>query len=153
MNTDMLASPELATLVDTSQALEVAGERLELTPLKMRQVPAFQVAITPIVAAMPAVNLQEGFDFGRLQKALLDHVDAAMQAVALMARRDLEWVAELDPDEFLKLAMACFLVNLTFFTDRLVPTYHREMKALYEKIAAGLTLPPGSSAPVTATAT
>lgn len=153
----------LAQLTAAPVRLELAGRALALSPLKMRELPAFQAAIVPLLDALAGRDLSDGAVFAELPRLLLAHAGPAMAAVALMSRQEPDWVADLDPDDFLTLAARSLAVNAAFFTTRLLPTLTRELDGLFRALGGtaaaqlptaptGSTSPPASSAPATATA-
>lgn len=93
--------------------VEIAGERIDLSPLKVGEVPAFARAVQPIAASLSASP-----DWLAL---LADHGEAVIAAVAIAARRPVDWVAGLDLDEAVQLAESVFEVNADFFIRRLLP--------------------------------
>lgn len=144
----------LAALVDAPEALDLAGETLNLTPLKMRELPAFQRAVAPILADLQGHDLTSDIGLaavqGAVQGAILTHLDAAMDAVALMARRERDWIEDLDPDAFLVLAARTFAVNARFFSQRIMPALTRELGGLFTALtpaATGSPSPPPSPKP------
>ena len=140
----------LAALVDAPEALDLAGETLNLTPLKMRELPAFQRAVAPILADLQGHDLTSDIGLAAVQGAILTHLDAAMDAVALMARRERDWIEDLDPDAFLVLAARTFAVNARFFTQRIMPALTRELGGLFTALtpaATGSPSPPPSPRP------
>ncbi len=94
--------------------VEIAGERIDLSPLKVGEVPAFARAVQPIAASLSASP-----DWLAL---LAEHGEAVIAAVAIAARRPVDWVAGLDLDEAVRLAEAAFGVNADFFIRRLLPS-------------------------------
>lgn len=94
--------------------VEIAGERIDLSPLKVGEVPAFARAVQPIAASLSASP-----DWLAL---LAEHGEAVIAAVAIAARRPVDWVAGLDLDEAVRLAEAVFGVNADFFIRRLLPS-------------------------------
>lgn len=94
--------------------VEIAGERIDLSPLKVGEVPAFARAVQPIAASLSASP-----DWLAL---LAEHGDAVIEAVAIAARRPRDWVMNLDLDEAVRLAEAVFAVNADFFIRRLLPS-------------------------------
>ena len=93
--------------------VEIAGERIDLSPLKVGELPAFARAVQPIAASLSASP-----DWLAL---LADHGDAVIEAIAIASRRPRDWVASLDLDEAVRLAEAVFEVNADFFIRRLLP--------------------------------
>ena len=82
--------PVLVTLV-------IGGQCIELTPLKVGEVPAFARAVQPIAAGLSASP-----DWLAL---LADHGEAVIAAIAIATRRPVVWVAGLDLDEAVRLAV------------------------------------------------
>ena len=109
MGNDMFAA-----LPPVPLSIEIAGERIDLTPLKVGEVPAFARAVQPIAACLSASP-----DWLAL---LAEHGEAVIAAVAIAARRPVDWVAGLDLDEAVRLAEAVFGVNADFFIRRLLPS-------------------------------
>ena len=103
-----------AALPPVPVSVEIAGERIDLTPLKVGEVPAFARAVQPIAASLSASP-----DWLAL---LAEHGEAAIAAIAIATRRPVEWVAGLDLDEAVRLAEAVFGVNADFFIRRLLPS-------------------------------
>ena len=108
MGNDMFAA-----LPPVPLSIEIAGERIDLTPLKVGEVPAFARAVQPIAASLSASP-----DWLAL---MAEHGEAAIAAIAVATRRPVEWVAGLDLDEAVRLAEAVFGVNADFFIRRLLP--------------------------------
>lgn len=109
MNNDTFAAlPPVPVFV------EIAGEHIDLAPLKVGEVPAFARAVQPIAASLSASP-----DWLAL---LAEHGEAVIEAVAIAARRPREWVMNLDLDEAVSLAEAVFGVNADFFIRRLLPS-------------------------------
>lgn len=102
--------------------LEIAGETLEITPLKLGELPAITRALRPIAAQL---SVEPDW------LALLDeHGDALIEALSLMCRRPREWLAALALDEALQLAEALFASNADFFIQRLLPSLLRVSQRL-----------------------
>jgi hypothetical protein len=95
------------------ERVDVAGESLEITPLRVGELPAFARAIHPLAA-----GLSVSPDWLAL---LADHGEAFIETMAIASRRPREWVASLDLDAAVRLAEAVFRVNADFFIRRLLP--------------------------------
>lgn len=106
-----------AVLPPVPISIEIAGERIDLTPLKVGEVPAFARAVQPIAASLSASP-----DWLAL---LAEHGEAVIAAIAIATRRPVDWVAGLDLDEAVRLAEAVFGVNADFFIQRLLPSVMR----------------------------
>ena len=103
-----------AALPPVPVTLVIGGERLELTPLKVGDVPAFARAIQPAAA-----SLSVSPDWLAL---LALHGEAVIDAVAIASRRPPEWVTNLALDDAVRLAEAVFEVNADFFIQRVLPS-------------------------------
>ncbi len=57
-----------------------------------------------------------------LKRLMAEHGEAVIAAIAIAARRPVDWVAGLDLDEAVRLAEAVFGVNADFFIRRLLPS-------------------------------
>ncbi len=103
-----------AALPPVPASVEVAGEHIELTPLKVGEVPAFARAVQPIAASLSASP-----DWLAI---LAEHGEAVIAALAIATRRPVDWVAGVDLDEAVCLAEVVFGVNADFFIRRLLPS-------------------------------
>ena len=103
-----------AALPPVPVTLVIGGERLELTPLKVGDVPAFARAVQPVAASLSASP-----DWLAL---LAEHGEAVIDAVAIASRRPPEWVTNLALDDAVRLAEAVFEVNADFFIQRVLPS-------------------------------
>lgn len=109
-----MGNDTFAALPPVPVYVEIAGEHIDLSPLKVGEVPAFARAVQPIAASLSASP-----DWLAL---LAEHGEAVIAAVAIAARRPVDWVAGLDLDEAVRLAEAVFGVNADFFIQRLLPS-------------------------------
>lgn len=103
-----------AALPPVPVTLVIGGERLDLTPLKVGDVPAFARAVQPVAASLSASP-----DWLAL---LAEHGEAVIDAVAIASRRPSEWVTNLALDDAVRLAEAVFEVNADFFIQRVLPS-------------------------------
>ena len=103
-----------AALPPVPVTLVIGGERLDLTPLKVGDVPAFARAIQPAAASLSASP-----DWLEL---LALHGEAVVEAVAIASRRPPEWVRDLEIDDAVRLAESVFEVNADFFIQRVLPS-------------------------------
>jgi len=110
----MMTGDTFAALPPVPVTLVIGGERLELTPIKVGEVPAFAKAVQPV-----ALSLSASPDWLAL---LAEHGEAVIEAVAIASRRPPEWVRGLELDEAVRLAEAVFEVNADFFIQRVLPS-------------------------------
>ena len=109
-----MSKDTFAALPPVPAFVEIAGEHIELTPLKVGEVPAFARAVQPIAASLSASP-----DWLAI---LAEHGEAVIAALAIATRRPVDWVAGLDLDEAVRLAEVVFGVNADFFIRRLLPS-------------------------------
>ena len=109
-----MATEPFAALPPVPVTLVIGGERLDLTPLKVGDVPAFARAVQPVAASLSASP-----DWLAL---LAEHGEAVIDAVAIASRRPPEWVTNLALDDAVRLAEAVFEVNADFFIQRVLPS-------------------------------
>ena len=103
-----------AVLPPVPVTLVISGERLDLTPLRVGDVPAFARAVQTVAASLSASP-----DWLAL---LALHGEAVIDAVAIASRRPSEWVTSLALDDAVRLAEAVFEVNADFFIQRVLPS-------------------------------
>lgn len=135
---------EFAALPPTPTHVEAGGERLELTPIRVGELPAFVRAIRPF-----AEQLMQAVDWLAL---FAEHGEALLDALAIASRRPKDWVEALALDDAIRLADALLEVNADFFIRRVSPEVGRVAHRLAAR-AAGPAPSPGSCAPATATPT
>lgn len=124
---------DFASFPPQPQSLEIAGDTLALTPIRVGEVPVLLAAIKPI-----APHLVNGDpDWLAL---LTEHGDAILDALAIAARRPREWVEALSLDDAVQLATALFEVNVDFFVQRVVPAIQSAAARIDRNVrAAGMT--------------
>ncbi|BCO30110.1 hypothetical protein TspCOW1_02130 [Thiohalobacter sp. COW1] len=135
---------DLETLLPQPTVLEIDGARLEITPLRLGELPAMLKAVRPF-----AGQLVEEPDWLSL---LAEQGEDLLEALCIACRRSREWVDALALDDALKLAAAVFEVNADFFVQKVVPNV-TELAARIGQRLDGSTPPTGSSAPATASTT
>ena len=129
-----MGNDTFAVLPPVPVSVEIAGERIDLTPIKVGDLPAFARAVQPLAASLSASP-----DWLAL---LAEHGEAAIAAIAIATRRPVEWVAGLDLDEAVRLAEAVFEVNADFFIRRLLPSVTQaaaRIGQILEKPTSGAT--------------
>ncbi len=128
MTTDVLAA-----LPPVPASLVIAGETLEISPLKVGELPVFARTIQPLAGKITADP-----DWVRL---LAEDGETVILAIAVACRRPPEWVSALALDDAIRLAEALFGANADFFVRRVVPEINRVTQTLNTVIPG-----PGSSA-------
>ncbi len=115
---------ELEQLNPQPVTVQAGGLEIPVTPIRVRELAAFTRAVQPIAASVAA-----GADIASL---LADHADAVIDAAAIGARVERDFVLDLGLDDLLDLAGAVLTVNLDFFVRTLLP----KITASSEKLAA-----------------
>ena len=137
-----------AALPPIPEAVVIGGETLDITPLKVGELPIFARTVRPI-----AGKLGPDPDWLRL---LSEDGESVILALAIACRRPPEWVSNLALDEAIRLAEAVFGANADFFIRRVVPEITQMSTRLSQTLVTRI---PGqmpssdSSDPVTVTPT
>lgn len=103
-----------AALPPVTTSIVIAGETIDITPIKIGELPAFSRAVQPIAA-----HLSTSPDWLVL---IAENGEALIDALAIATRRPREWMATLELDDAIKLASKVFEVNADFFIQRLLPS-------------------------------
>lgn len=141
------SNTDFQTFPPVPQVVTVAGTAVELTPIRLGELPRLLAAVRPIAADLSA-DLSAEPDWLDL---LARHGEAVLELLALATRRDRAWIEGLALDEAVTLAAAVFEVNADFFVRRVAPSIARSGERLAPILSAGTTPSPGSSPPATAT--
>ncbi|MDP2431462.1 MAG: hypothetical protein Q8O33_05475 [Pseudomonadota bacterium] len=107
----------LDTFVPEPAVIEIDGEPVEITPLKIGELPVFIRAIRPF-----AQHLTQDVDWLAL---FGERGEDLVSALAVAVRKPPEWVAARELDEAIRLSEAVFEVNADFFIQRLAPILAR----------------------------
>lgn len=113
----MNTTTQFDALPPVPTSILVGGETLEVTPLKVGELPAFARAVRPIAA-----KLSPNPDWLHL---LSEDGESVILALAIACRRPPDWVSALALDEAILLAEAVFGANADFFIRRVVPEVTR----------------------------
>jgi len=133
-----------AALPPVPETLVIGGETLDITPLKVGELPIFARAVRSL-----AGKLGPDPDWLRL---LSEDGEAMILALAIACRRPAEWVSGLALDDAIRLAEAVFGANADFFIRRVVPEIARVSQTIGTLIP-GQMPSSGSSDPATITQT
>lgn len=136
------SNTDFQTFPPVPQVVTVAGTALELTPIRLGELPRILAAVRPIAADLSAEP-----DWLAL---LARHGEAVLELLALATRRDRAWIEGLALDEAVTLAAAVFEVNADFFVRQVAPSIAQVGERLAPILSAGTMPSPGSSPAVTA---
>lgn len=121
-----------AALPPIPATLILQGESLDITPLRVGELPVFARAVRPMAAKL-SVNP----DWLRL---LSEDGESVILALAIACRRTPDWVATLSLDDAIVLAEAVFGANADFFIQRVLPEVTQMSARVNRRIE---TLTPG----------
>lgn len=115
----------LEAIAPSTHSVDYAGQRLEIQPLTVGQIPGVVRRARPVINAVMALEAVSDEDEEALLDLALDLVesrgDEVFEAVALMTGAEVELVKRGSLDEFVRLAMTVYRVNRDFFAQRLAP--------------------------------
>ena len=117
-------SDDLAVLDPASTAVDYVGERLEIKPLTIGQLPKLVRLARPLIDGLMDSDfdkLTDGAEIGPLLDLLDQHSEGVFDAAALVTGRDREWIESGNPAEFVQLVRTVIEVNRDFFTRKLAP--------------------------------
>lgn len=127
---------DLATLIPQPVTVTAGGREVAVTPIKVRELPAFAAAVEPLLQAVSS-----GADVSAL---LMRDAESLIKAVAIGARLERAFVDDLELDELLTLAAAVLEVNADFFVRRVAPALNLAVERIGARMA-GSMLSSGSS--------
>ncbi len=110
----MTPMSELDTLMPAPLELTIAGEMLQLTPLRVGQLPAFLRNVEPIVRELASPSIDWLSLFGT-------HGDAVLNAIAIATGKPRDWLDGLTTDAAIELAARVIEVNADFFIRAVLP--------------------------------
>jgi len=111
----------------TPVMIEVGGESLEITPIRVGELSALIKAVRPFIERLTADT-----DWIAL---LADHDDALLEAIAIASRRQKDWVSQLTIDDAVRLATVLFEVNADFFARQVSPAIQRAAARINEQVS------------------
>ena len=105
---------DLEKLIPQDTLVQVAGETVAISPLKVGQLPAFLRVISPVMAQLSQPQINWLALFG-------ERGDDLLNAIGIAVRKPREWVDDLAADDALLLAARVMEVNADFFTRTVIP--------------------------------
>lgn len=105
---------DLENLIPQDTLVQIAGESIAISPLKVGQLPAFLRVISPVMAHLQSPELDWLALFGA-------RGDDLLSAIAIAIKKPRTWVDNLAADEALLLASKVIEVNADFFTRAVLP--------------------------------
>lgn len=143
MTTEATAAADpLEALAPREIRVEISTGPLIITPIRIKELPAFARAIEPFAQQIIAT---QGDDLDVVE-LLTCNMEEALTAVAIGARLSREALDALTLEDLAELAAAVIEVNLDFFTRRVLPRVSRLTEVLMRRLD-GPTSSIASSAP------
>lgn len=106
-----------AALPTVTEHLTIAGELIEIAPVRIGELPALAKIIRPIAARL---TLEPDW-----LALLTEEGERVLTLLAILARRPRQWIDQLALDEALLLVQALVEANADFFVQRVVPELTR----------------------------
>lgn len=119
---------ELEQLIPQPAVIDIAGERFEVLPLRVRQLPTFLRAIEPLQGR---IAIGSELDILALIRA---HGEEVARAVAIAIDRPPEFVGELSLADMVRLAETVIGVNADFFVQQVLPEFSAALARLTAKV-------------------
>lgn len=105
---------DLEKLIPQDTLVQVAGEIIAISPLKVGQLPAFLRVISPVMTQLSQPQINWLALFG-------ERGDDLLNAIGIAVKKPREWVDDLAADDALLLAAKVMEVNADFFTRTVIP--------------------------------
>jgi len=105
---------DLEKLIPQDTMVQVAGETIAISPLKVGQLPAFLRVISPVMAHLSQPQINWLALFG-------ERGDDLLNAIGIAVKKPREWVDDLAADDALLLVAKVMEVNADFFTRTVIP--------------------------------
>lgn len=113
---------DLEVIKPAATTVAFAGTELQITPLKVGQLPAFARAIKPLGAAIEQVATgQKVLNLAAMLDMIADHGDAVIEATSIGSGVERAKLDDATPDQLIELAVAVLKVNADFLRGRLTP--------------------------------
>ncbi len=122
-------STDFQTFPPAPKVVTVADTAIELTPIRLGELPRLLATVRPIAADLSAEP--DWFDL------LARHGEAVLELLTLATRRERAWINDLSLDDAVRLAAAVFEVNADFFVGRVVPAIQGAAQHLAPILLAG----------------
>lgn len=127
-----MTTDELETLYPQPEEIEAGGEKLTILPLSTGQIMRVMKALKPAL-----VDIQGEINITMIAAG---HGETLVAAVSAATGKPIEWVENIPPDEFIRLAGKLLEVNADFFTRRVLPEIIAAAEKISKSSGAGLTL-------------
>lgn len=103
-----------------TKTIQHSGVDIVVSPVKVKDLPAFLAAIEPVVRQLGASSAGGGAK-DDLLRALATHAPNVIKATAVGSGVQEQWLGDQTPDVLVDLAAAVLEVNMDFFVQALMP--------------------------------
>jgi hypothetical protein len=131
-----------AVFAPPAATLQVAGRSVDVSPLRLGEVPAVARALAPLAAMIAGMVQGQGPDAHQMvnwAQAIGQHGAAIIAAIAAASRTEPAWVEQLELDSAAELGQTLVNANADFFMRRLLPKL---------QASSSSRTPPASTGPV-----
>ena len=124
MANDNLSSIETVLPPFEVKTNPIQGEIITIKPVTMRHFKDLIKVTAPIFDGVKELKLNDpkGFDNQKLQEFIEANFDNLVEATALMSGKTKDFILDCNMEEISDLFLKCILVNVDFFTKRLLPS-------------------------------
>lgn len=129
----------LTKIVADPVRIDIAGGREELKPIKTRELPKLFKALKPVLSDLQSLfrtlpssseEAAKAFIMRYLMEGSDQLVESLLQATAIAARKDREWVDDLDLDDLVFLIGKLVEVNGDFLARAVLPKFADAVEAV-----------------------
>lgn len=132
---------DIAVAIPEDVFVTVGGEKVEIKRLKVGSLTRVMRIAAPFyeeVRDLKAKSDKDGTQFGLdVYGTVVKYSESAIEVVAVMTDKPVEWVEELELDALVAIFTAIIEVNLDFFLQRLIPLLSSLAGKLYVPQTAG----------------
>jgi hypothetical protein len=121
-----MTQTSLDDFVPEARTVKTRDGDVAVLPLRMRQLPGFTRAVTPVAPYLLA---------DQMMLAVQNHYDSLREAVVIATNTAPDWLDELWPDDFIAIAAAVVEVNADFFARRVLPAIRTASEAVTRAIS------------------
>lgn len=131
----------LAKVVADPVRIDIAGGREEIKPIKTRELPKLFKVVKPVLSDLQELfkrlpsgsdEISKKFIMAYLMEGSDQLVECLIQATAIAARKERDWVDDLDLDELVLLMGKLIEVNGDFLAHRVLPQFATTVEAVTE---------------------
>lgn len=120
----------LENLIREPKIVPAAGEQIEITQIRTKNIPAVLRISAPIFSVLASAVNGKSLSSVDVISLITDHAESVIALVAIGCRKSEDWVGELEIDELVVLASAVVEVNALFFVKAVLPALQKSMESV-----------------------